>query len=357
MLTLCTAVLSQGLREDRDDAFQLFYAPLPDDLHQVEDQDRLHETSSDIEMDEPLDGASVALGSDRHIPPEASSSSQADSSVPLQSSSSLPRSQEFRLPPSPPNIPDHLPPLPRTSVYTDDPEQRSSSPMQIIPPVSHASMPRPDKSLATAAGPAGPALQASMQASAADYTTPVPYDSSTLRDVAEWHLPQPYPLPSAPKPSTALPTPQMQPSLFAAYHHVLTHPPSKTSAQAPNPSRHRIALGLMAENERMPRWEPPDTLFGTSAPPMPQIARMPPSHPMAITNPPQSPRNETAPDPSKEKVLPSMQARALVGNDRLVPLITQQQSRIPELSREILPVSDLYLSGWHDTDVMTACFV
>jgi hypothetical protein len=279
-------------------------------------------------------------------------------SIPSSPSRKRPREMEPR-PQTPPNIPDHLPPFPRISAVTNELERRSPSPMASIPAVVHPPAVRPEN-LATSSSVAGPALQASTQASAADYTTPVHYEASSLRDVPEWHLPQP-PLSrtTVPKQQLGLATPQTQPSLLAAYHHVLTHPPAKNAVPAANPSRHRIALGLIEQSERQPRWEPPDTLFGSSVPPMPQVARSAPTFPMAITKPPNSPRHELASDSGgKDKLpLPTVQNRSLIGSQRIVPLITQQGSRIPDISRNILTVGSGLWSCRRITELEIAQYI
>jgi hypothetical protein len=271
-------------------------------------------------------------------------------SIPSSPSRKRPREEQYL--PSPPNIPSHLPPLPRMSTYTDGNEHSSPSPIMALPTVVHPPSNRPEH-IVGSSGPTASALQASTQASAADYTTPVPYDGSTLRDVPEWNLPQSFPfsaLPTSQMQSALLPTPQTQPSLFAAYHHVLTHPPPKGAVPAANPQRHRVALGLLGQHERLLRWEPPDTLFGASAPPMPQVSRNPPIFPIALndSDSPRSPRSERAPPPptptdsqGKDKApLPPVQSRTLVGTGQhIVPMISQPGSRIPDLSRQILPAS------------------
>lgn len=181
-------------------------------------------------------------------------------------------------------------------------------------------------------------LQHSTATSASDYQTPIPYSQSTLSSVPEWHLPSALP-PRAPplaNRASALPTPRTQPALIGAYHHILTHPPPKDVVPAAHPARHRVALALMAAAEHTPRWEPPDSVFGSSAPPMPRWSGIAPTHVVPVGVAPQS---AIGPDASgKERLLPQVPHRALANGERLAPSITQQGSRIPDLAKQILPV-------------------
>jgi hypothetical protein len=244
----------------------------------------------------------------------------------------------------PPHIPDFLPPFP---VIPDEnanemqvaPQSPQLPPVQ-LPPV------RIDK-------PPSPIPQSvpTTSSSASDYLTRVPYNQSTLSSVPEWHLPSAIPPvhPSQQQQQVAQPsrlvTPQTEPSLIAAYHHILTHPPS-ANQNASNPARHKVAMALLSHAQKNPRWDPPDTLFSSTAPCAPRVAAMSPTCPVPIGKPTTANAGENSKLIIEEKVEPKFpvtMGKPVSYIERLSPLISQQASRIPELARHVLSVSVIIL--------------
>ena len=191
--------------------------------------------------------------------------------------------------------------------------------------------------------PTPPPPQIASVTSSADYLTPTPYAQSSLASSnGPWHLPSASP-PSPPDTgasSSRAAIPQVQPALLAAYHHVLTHPPP-AKVSAVNPARYKVALAFVAQSEQNPRWEPAATLYGNSAPNAPRVAAIGPSFPIPITKFPPTPtdgKEDTEKD--KKPNLPSAPPRPVAASERITPLVSQQPSRIPDLARQVLPVSD-----------------
>lgn len=184
-----------------------------------------------------------------------------------------------------------------------------------------------------------PLPQPSTPTYASDYFTSVPYDQSSLASIPEWHLPTSLPPRISQTHTTRLLTPQTQPTLISAYHHILTCPPPPT-ASAANPSRHKVAMALLSLTRSSPRWEPPNTLYSSSAPCTPRVAVIGPTFPILIGETSQGPGDQKFADAERERKanLPSLPPRAVFLNERITPLITQQSSRIPELARHVLPV-------------------
>lgn len=228
---------------------------------------------------------------------------------------------------APVHIPDFLPPFPVPREYSDPPSPENT-------PATLPTLLRTQEALA-------PLPQVSTTTSSADYLTPVPYTSSSLSSTPAWHLPQPpmsFDLPLQPP---RLATPQIQPSLLGAYHHILTNPPI-SHGNAGNPARHRVALALLTQTESSPRWEPTDTLFGLSSPNAPRVSTMPPSHPIA-----KQPQTNAQGDPGKldakaEEVakipLPSISHYPVTAQQHIAPSMSTQTSRLPEVARSVLSV-------------------
>ena len=102
-----------------------------------------------------------------------------------------------------------------------------------------------------------------------------------------------------------LPTPQTQPTLITAYHHILTCPPPPTTSvpqSIATQARHDETAHASGDQKAADaEWE--------------RKANLPPLPPQAVFL-----------------------------NERITPLVTQQPSRIPELARHVLPVSQFYCS-------------
>lgn len=239
----------------------------------------------------------------------------------------------------PAHIPDFLPPFPTTNdappspIASQSPQPTQPAPFEPPPlPLDNAKIDKPPLSLS----------QPLTSTSASDYLVQVPYSQSSLSSVAERHLPstQPQQQPSQLR-HPRLPTPQTEPALFSAYHHILTHPPPP-HANSPTPSRHKIAMALLSHVQTNPRWEPPDTLYSSVAPCIPRVSVIGPTYPMAIGDKGVDSKAR-ADGKEKEFKFPATIPRPVSYNERLTPLISQQPSRIPDLARHVLPVSTIPL--------------
>ena len=228
---------------------------------------------------------------------------------------------------APPHVPDFLPPFPLPNEHPDPPSPENT-------PAALPTLLRTQEALS-------PLPQVSTTTSSADYLTPVPYSSSSLSSTPVWHLPQPpasFDFPSQPP---RLVTPQIQPSLLGAYHHILTNP-SPSHGNAGNPARHRVALALLAQTENNPRWEPADTLFGLSSPNAPRVPAMPPSHPIAKQPPINASGDAGKTDLKAEEInkvpLPPLSNFPVTAQEHIAPSMSTQGSRLPEVTRSVLPV-------------------
>ena len=228
---------------------------------------------------------------------------------------------------APPHVPDFLPPFPLPNEHPDPPSPENT-------PATLPTLLRTQEALS-------PLPQVSTTTSSADYLTPVPYSSSSLSSTPVWHLPQPpasFDFPSQPP---RLVTPQIPPSLLGAYHHILTNP-SPSHGNAGNPARHRVALALLAQTENNPRWEPADTLFGLSSPNAPRVPAMPPSHPIAKQPPINASGDSGKTDLKAEEInkvpLPPLSNFPVTAQEHIAPSMSTQGSRLPEVTRSVLPV-------------------
>ncbi|KZT23044.1 hypothetical protein NEOLEDRAFT_1070346 [Neolentinus lepideus HHB14362 ss-1] len=338
------AVLSEGLRQQRE-AIPLVYAPVPHELlwsEEVseEEEDELVSAGTRTEDQEKL-GTGEDQVEDRtdeatqkeDSQPGPSSTRRATSPPlplsPVSNPASPPPRKRQRTDKWPDHIPDFFPPFPG-DLHTPS---RTPSPKPTAQFVTNRPEPLPT-----------PLTQPLAPPSSSDYLTSVPYAESSISSVPEWHLPEPMSTHGFQAPISKqfdLPTPQTQPSLLAAYHHILTHPPPPTSGGG-NPGRHKVAMGLLTENQLHPRWDPPDTLFGSIQPCPPRVSVMMPSYAMPInaTPTPADGKGDKTSDPNKEKKsLPSAPPKTVVPTERIAPMLSQQGSRIPELAKNILPSS------------------
>ncbi|OSX57908.1 hypothetical protein POSPLADRAFT_1155377 [Postia placenta MAD-698-R-SB12] len=289
------ALLLDGLREDRDDAIPLVYAPMP--LEAFYDEYKEEETQPPLPLS-PISNPST--------PPRK-----------------RPRTSSWR-PPS--YVPDHLPPFP-----TNSPPQ---SPFPRSPTEAIAPIPVKMERVAT---PPPPPMASS--ASSADFLTPIPYLQSSLAGALMSHLPPLPPRSGPPSSQARQPLPQMQPALLGAYHHVLTHPPP-SNVTSVNPSKYRVALALLTQAEAQPRWEPAPTLFSNTVPNPPRVAAPGPSYPVPVAKGPLTPTDkELEIEKDRRSNLPNAPPRPVVFPERVTPLISQQASRLPTLARHVLPGS------------------
>lgn len=296
--------LADGLKRKREDGVVLVYAPIPNDLPSQDSDEDVNQ--EDPYLRSPAEAPTLngtyphALSVDRPMTPP----------LPLSPTSD---------PPSPP--------CKRQRVSSQEP-LLSQSPR----------MPPPQPPPLKIERPSSPLLQPSTPTYASDYFMSVPYSQSSLSSESQWHLPSRAPRHSQPH-SSRLSVPQTQPALFRAYHHILTNPlPPSTSST--NPSRHKVAMALLSLIQANPRWDPPDTLYSSSAPCPPRVAVIGPTFPVLVGTAANSigdSKNADAERERKANLLP-LPPRAVFANERITPLITQQPSRIPELARQVLPV-------------------
>lgn len=243
----------------------------------------------------------------------------------------------------PEHIPDFLPPFPNMS------EDRPPSPPFDPVPAPHIqpTMPPPTQipESTTIEKPSATLSQSLTSAAASDILVQVPYSQSSLSTVPEWHLPSGPPPPPPPR-QNRLPTPQIEPSLLSAYHHILTHPPP---AELPplNPSRHKVAMALIHQTQTTPRWNPADSLYGSVGPCQPRVATIGPSYPVAVGDTSGAGDSKGKGDGNdKDLKLPTTISRPVSGTERIAPFISQQTSRIPDLARHVLPVRILFHISW-----------
>jgi hypothetical protein len=255
---------------------------------------------------------------------------------PISNPSSPTRKRPRTLDWKPPlHVPDFLPPFPNV---LDSTAQSPVTPLPHVPPV-----PPPVR----VEKPPSPIPQPVTSTLSSDYLARVPYSQSTLSSVPEWHLPSPLPPthPSTQVKPSRLVTPQTEPALIAAYHHILTHPPT-VNGNSPNPARHKVAMALLSSAQNNPRWVPPDTLFSSTSPCVPRLTGVSPTFPVPNNKPPHTlPDNKPVKVEDKDKELlklPVTLGRPVSYVERLSPLISQQASRIPELARNVLSVSDIF---------------
>lgn len=225
----------------------------------------------------------------------------------------------YREHPIAPFTPSFLPPFP------DGSQPRSPSP----PPVPHA---------VKIERPPSPLPQHITSITAGDYLIQVPYSESVLANTPSWHLPSQTAETRTSKPQPPrFPTPATQQALFAAYHHILTHPVSQPGP--PNPAKHKVAMALLSQIQNNTRWDVPSTLYANVVPCPPRVAAIGSSYPIAHSAL-EDVRSgkDTDKDLDKRPMLPPAPPRPVFSNDKPVFLASQQSSRLPELARQVLPV-------------------
>ncbi|KZP09617.1 hypothetical protein FIBSPDRAFT_801981 [Athelia psychrophila] len=327
-----TSHLSEGLERERD-AIPLVYAPWTDDLALEEDdseddedgEEQLDVTPEELEQQPIPNGIHTTM---KDIQPRTSTPPLPLS--PISNVSSPPRKRKRADSYTASYIPHFLPPYPSDTAAIDrPPSPRSPHPLapSQLPPIK-------------VERPTSPLPQLSTPTYASDYFTSVPYSHSSLSATPEGHLPSFRPPRQSQSNLPRQPTLQTQPTLFAAYHHILTRPVPPPSSTA-NGSRHKVAMALLALTQNSPRWEPPNTLYSSSAPSAPRVSVIGPTFPTLISDVPSGLGDLKAVDADRERkanLLP-LPPRAVFSNERITPLISQQSSRIPELARHVLPGS------------------
>lgn len=243
---------------------------------------------------------------------------------PISNPSTPPRKRQRTSGWNPPShIPDFLPPFPSST------PRPSPSPPPISLPSAVLSVPAAAPKIDRLPTPP-PELGST---SSADYRTSVPYSMSVLASQPLSHLPS-RPL-SSPPPPPPQPVPEIQPSLYQAYHYALTHPPSKELGLT-NPARYKVAVSLIEQTEMNPRWEPVPSLYGISISNAPRVNSAGPTYPIPLQD--EKTGNGKGKEVEEPK-LPAIPQRPIITTERAAPLISQQASRMHSLSKKILPVS------------------
>ena len=346
------AQLLEGLRRDRDDAIPLQYTRCPsagiddeEDPWESEEEDEV--TIDDERFSHPLytmDGDMLPpriTPLTRNRPP----SRQSSPPLPLSNPSSPMRKRRRSSNWDPPeHIPDFLPPFPSMS------EDLSPPPLDQVPspPTEHSIIkPLPAQPSQIKLEKQPETLPQSLTTSAvSDILVQVPYSQSSLSSVPEWYLPSaPPPTAVSTQPRVRQATPQIEPALIAAYHHILTHPPPPNPPPL-NPSRHKVLMALVKQSESTPRWNPADTLFGSVGPCAPRVATIGPSYPVAIGSPTVNDIKGKNDAKDNDVKLPPAIPRPVSAIEHIAPFVSQQSSRIPDLARHVLPVM-LKLSHLH----------
>ncbi|KAF9260429.1 hypothetical protein L218DRAFT_962578 [Marasmius fiardii PR-910] len=332
--------LNDGLRGDTDDFIALHYAPLPPEEDSDSDEDADYD--DDMEID-------TEIGIKRP-------------SSPFLTPSSPKRPRTLNWVP-PPHIPDFLPPFPKPKEPETIPPSTTHSPIHGLPPLPDL----PSNETVGTTVPTQDIAAAATSTAASDYLVPVPYSDSSLSSIPEWHLPTPPPRTTS---SLSLssqqrwPTPQTEPSLLSAYHHILTtNPPLNASANGggglgvgggSHPgSRHKIAMALLNLIQTQPRWDVADTLWSNVSGNQPRVAPVGPTFPMALGSDSEKEKKERGEKDSKDSKdgkdkeggggkdkdvkFPTTMPRSVAVNEKLSVTVSQPGSRIPELSRHVLP--------------------
>lgn len=325
---LFAAQLTVGLEHDGDDLISLQYAPYTtpppedkeDEMESDEDAEGVDEgffeDPAEILVPQPIQPSPIMRKRSPLLPPSPISNPG--------SPRKRPRTLDWQ---PPPHVPDFLPPFP-TEV-----QSHPASPSAPISPRVPQVMPPPVQiENVKVEKPPSPIPQLTT-ASASDYLVRVPYPQSSLSTVSEWHLPS-----SPPPPAARLPT---QPGELAtertflqAYHYILKNPPS-ANPNAANPARHKVAMALISQLHTGSRWTPPDTLYSSIAPTPVRHAPIGPTFPVPLGDPSVDGKGRI----DKDVKFPTTLPRSVSTIERISPLVSQQSSRIPDLARQVLPVS------------------
>ncbi|PPR02830.1 hypothetical protein CVT24_002227 [Panaeolus cyanescens] len=360
--------LMDGLRLDRDDAIPLEYVRVPTPLLESEDESEGEDDEEEVEDDAQMNGHFLDDSEEPFHYYEDAEDVNANMDVELQGSQptsprkrratpplplspiSNPSSPSSRKRPRtsnwdpPEHIPDFLPAFPKPTI--DESRQGTPLPDGILP---GANMLQSGLNLQSIPGTstAAPLLPADFQqgqsqadknsaavaqstAAAADLLVQVPYDQSSLSSVPEWHLPAPpssFSSSSSLSRQTRITTEQ---ALLSAYHYILTHPPPP-EPPAITPARHKVAMVLIHQAQKNPRWDVADSLFGSVGPCSPRVATIGPSYPVPIED------SVKGKDKDSQLKLPPAMPRPVNAPERIAGFVSQQTSKIPDLGKMILP--------------------
>ncbi|KAG7442800.1 uncharacterized protein BT62DRAFT_982303 [Guyanagaster necrorhizus] len=325
------AQLNDGLRQDRNDAIPLHYAPFAgvEELEEDEDEeveaqamfDGEEDAEASFDEDNEFNLDILPNHEPRHAPPIPTLPLS-----PISNPSTPPRKRQRTIDwDPPPHIPDFLPPFPAI-LPASPPQTQSELAEEPLPTETKNTRPH---SPALQAPPA----QALTSSATADWLMQVPYSQSSLSSQPEWHLPSP-PTDHATLPAriSRFPTPQTDQSLFSAYHHILTSRSSSDSLGTSNPQRHKVAMSLLALTQTSSRWDPPDTLYSNLATNQPRVSAMGPS--FAVPTPGGHGFDKVK---DKDFKFPGIPGKSVSSTERLSNVVSQQSSRIPELARHVLP--------------------
>ncbi|KAJ3997272.1 hypothetical protein F5050DRAFT_1449376 [Lentinula boryana] len=325
------AQLSDGLRADHGDVIPLHYAYVSPESAQILDEDREEGAAEDQEEDiSAADESSMAMNVDSFPNVRKRDSLLSD---PLSPAQKLHRNIDWN---PPEYIPSFLPPFPSTYDHPSSPHLPRKALTEPLPrPADNAGIDKPPSPIPPTASTQSqqPQAIASTSAAASDYLVQVPYSQSSISAVSEWHLPTALSSSASfSHPESRWATPAVEPSLIAAYHHILTHPPPPNASPMANPQRHKVAMALLALTQNASRWELPDTLFSTLSTNQPRVASIGPTYPVLIADHPPAEGSKKG-----EFKFPATAPRSVATTERISQLVSQQSSRIPELARHVLP--------------------
>ncbi|THU97900.1 hypothetical protein K435DRAFT_857231 [Dendrothele bispora CBS 962.96] len=329
------AQLSEGLRVDHDDFIPLHYALVPEGMEKEEDLDN--------DEEEEVDESEALTQSEKD--PEAMDIDSVESTAPYKRDSPRPSTPRPVLPLSPPStarkrqrkldwsppshVPDFLPPFPTPYEPPSPTSPSRLPPAELLPASIEAA--KVDKPQTQPQSDSQAQALTSTSAAASDYFVQVPYSQSSLSSVAEWHLPLASPNNSSSSRTARWQTPQTEPSFIAAYHHILTNPPSSTNIG--NPLRHKVAMALLGLTRTTSRWDVPDTLYSNVSPNQPRVAPIGPTYPIQLGD---NPMLDSKKDKGKDFKYPAPQPRSVATTERLSQVVNHQGSRIPDLARHVL---------------------
>ncbi|EJD04905.1 uncharacterized protein FOMMEDRAFT_166651 [Fomitiporia mediterranea MF3/22] len=321
-------ILNEGRRIEHDDAVALVYAEVPE--MELNGHWSGGEDDAEASEDDEYDLRQKMNGDATMYEAEIDGIRMASPVLPLSpiSNPSSPSRKRPRLaswnPPS--HIPEYLPPLPLA---------RNGDVDHLPSPHVKSELEADHSAFITGSGGSEEFQPLdTTSSSAADYLTPVQANSSNLASVPAAFLPERHNYKKALSGhSHALqlqprkyPTPDKDPALYSAYHHLLTNPPS--SYPSTNPARHRVALAMLYQAYSNPRWTAADTLFGSAAAPKPRVVAPGPSFPIPI-----GPKGKE----DQPSFMPPSSWRSIAANECVAPPSYQPRSRIPDITRAILP--------------------
>jgi hypothetical protein len=236
----------------------------------------------------------------------------------------------------PEHIPAFLPPFPVQSTTTpDDPPTPKLMPPPPLPDSKPLLPPPVADAVAQLQPPAAPSqvvATATATAAPSDYLAQVPWDQSSLgsNTASTWQEPRRYPIPPNPSAKLTHPTKPIEFNLLNAYRHILmTKPSTDVALGIGSPARHKVAMKLLELTIAQSRWDPADTLYANQTPNLPRSNAIGPTFPVAV--------GTTEDNMVIDANLPPAPPKPISSTDtQIVPLVSMQRSRLPEVARKSL---------------------